>query len=194
MTTTEQPTLPDTADPKPAPAPEPAAEPASPIKMGKKIPRQMTLAQLQDQIAEKLGMKPVVELTMDDGFVVKIPALQVLGDEATTRVFDVWNDRDLDTWPADAPPQQVSDGKGGVREVPVAGKPKLDNPTIDGQPAPNPNVRLARALLGSEVWDKFKAAGGEAYMIVYIFNELNGLDEAKKDEDADPNSPAPSAS
>lgn len=179
MTTSEQPT--------------PAEESKAPIKMGKKIPRQMTLAQLQDQIAEKLGMKPVVTLELD-GLEVKIPALQVLDDEATTRVFDVWNDRDLDKWPDDAPPQPLPDGKGGVVQVPVAGKPKLDNPTINGEPAPNPNVRLSRALLGQDTWELFKAAGGESYMITFIFNELNELDKAKKDEDEDPNSPAPSVS
>lgn len=175
-------------------------EEKSPIRL-KSLPKKMSLEELQLQISDKLGITPYVDLTVG-GRDYRIHGMQVMPDDALERINASWQDRDLDVWPADTPPRKVAvtdkDGKmtGEVIEVPRAGKPNTETPTINGEPAPNPSARLARAILG-EQYDQFKADGGESYMVAWVFNELNDLANAKEAAakgESDPKSGQPSGS
>lgn len=158
-------------------------EEKSPIRL-KSLPKKMSLEELQLQISDKLGITPYVDLTVG-GRDYRIHGMQVMPDDALERINASWQDRDLDVWPVDTPPRKVAvtdtAGKmtGEVIEVPRAGKPNTETPMINGEPAPNPSARLARAILGDQ-YDQFKADGGESYMVAWVFNELNDLANAKE--------------
>lgn len=176
-------------------------EEKSPIRL-KSLPTRMTLEELQLQIADKLGITPYVDINVG-GRDYRVHGMQVMPDDALERINAMWQDKDLDPWPDDTLPRKVAvtdkDGKmtGEVIEVPRAGRPNTENPTINGKTAPNPSARLARSIFGVERYEQFKADGGESYMVAWVFNELNDIAKAKEDAEkgeADPKSPAPSGS
>ncbi|MEZ0366811.1 hypothetical protein ACAG26_24360 [Mycobacterium sp. pUA109] len=108
-----------------------------------------------EQRIEALGQQPYLDFELKDGTTVRLPHPWRLDPDALTRYEAFRRGDGLDR-------EAVLDADGQQRVHPETGRPLtvvINPPQIDGQPAPATDVRMMRAVLGDENYDKLIAHG-----------------------------------
>jgi hypothetical protein len=142
------------------------------------------LDELDAQIAESIGSAPVATIKLPTGDVISLRPMTLMSDERVAEVARVQQGEDLDTAEnADLRSELAqildTDTLDRVWEL-VEPQVRQLQPTIGGKRAEMMSVRLARAILGAEDYDRFVAGGGNSLRVVHVFNLLN---EGMSDDD-----------
>lgn len=119
------------------------------MAVNRKIKREMSLDDFEDQAIDALGQSPGLTLTLRNDDIVTIPHPLLLDDERQELVERVQKhlDEDLDE----------------------NGSP---NGKIDGQPAPPYAVRFAKAILGEAEHARFLAGGGTSNKVALAWQYM----------------------
>jgi hypothetical protein len=128
-----------------------------PIKPGEAI----------EQAAEFLGFMSGIQFDIGDGKTWTLPNPSLLEDEQADRYNQVLVDLQAEAERLDRAPDILNDdgsfkSKGAI----------LTPERIDGVIVPNQDVRIAKALMGEDVFAKFKAAGGRASQITIHWQQM----------------------
>lgn len=129
-----------------------------------------------EQRIEALGQQPYLDFECKDGTIVRVPHPLRLDDPALGRVEALQRGDGLDREP-------ILDADGSPRFDPQTGKPLtclVEPPQVDGKPAEPHVVRLMKAVLGEDDYEKLVAHGLTARELNQIWQ---GLAESADSED-----------
>jgi hypothetical protein len=124
--------------------------------------------------AEFLGFMSGIPIDIGGGETWVLPNPSLLDDDQEDRYNEALNeirkedeqlDREPDPLTADGQPKLDDDGQ------PIKGA-VITPAQIGGELVPNRNVRIAEALMGPDVYTKFKAAGGRASQITIHWQQM----------------------
>lgn len=119
------------------------------MAVNRKIKREMSLDEFEEQALDSLGQSPGLRLTLRNDDVVVIPHPLLLDDDRQAEVERVQQHLDED--------------------VDEEGRP---NGQIGGKPAPAFTIRLAKAILGEEEHARFLAGGGTSNKVSLAWQYL----------------------
>lgn len=127
------------------------------MAVNRKIKREMSLDEFEEQALDSLGQSPGLRLTLRNDDVVVIPHPLLLDDDRQAEVERVQQHLDED--------------------VDEEGRP---NGQIGGKPAAAFTIRLAKAILGEEEHARFLAGGGTSNKVSLAWQYLTeGLQAPK---------------
>jgi hypothetical protein len=130
-----------------------------------------------EQRIEALGQTPHIDFQLKDGSTVRLPHPLRLDDAALARVEAFERGDSLDREP-------IIDKDGNPAVDPESGQPRtriIDPPTVDGEPAEPFTVRLMKALLGDEDYEKLRQHGLSAAELRQIWNDMSKPVKAEAD-------------
>lgn len=130
-----------------------------------------------EQRIEALGQTPHIDFQLKDGKTVRLPHPLRLDDEALARVEAFERGDGLDREP-------IVDKDGNPALDPESGQPRtrlIDPPTVDGKPAEPFTVRLMKAVIGEDGYEKLRAHGLSAAELRQIWNEMSTSVKAEAD-------------
>jgi hypothetical protein len=131
-----------------------------------------------EQTAQYLGFMAGMPIDIGDAQPWILPNPSLLGDEQEDRYNQELVDQELEAEQYDRYPDVLDDDG----EVVTRGAVKQP-PRINGVIVENRDVRIAKALMGADVYAKFKAAGGRASQITLHWQHMGKFmrDRAAKD-------------
>jgi hypothetical protein len=130
-----------------------------------------------EQRIEALGQTPHIDFALKDGSTVRLPHPLRLNDAALAR-FEAFQRGDgLDREP-------IVDKDGEPALDPESGQPRsrlIDPPKVDGEPAEPFSVRMMKAVLGEDDYEKLRQHGLSAGELRQIWNDLSEPVKAEAD-------------
>jgi hypothetical protein len=131
-----------------------------------------------EQTAQYLGFMTGIEFDIGGGQTWTLPNPSLLDDEQEDRYNQELVDMELEAEQYDRAPDVLDDDGKFVRKGEI-----LTPERIEGKVVPNRDVRIAKALMGEDVYVKFKAAGGKASQLTLHWNQMGKFmrDRAAKD-------------
>lgn len=128
----------------------------------------------RDQAADYIGLVASVSVKADNGEVFEIPNPWLLDDDQQQRFDQLQFDLEcLDKAP------DYQDEHGNVFPGRV-----LEPHRKNGILVEHYNVRLAKAIFGDDVYQRFKAAGGRANDVALVWRKMNALLAAHRAADS----------